>query len=183
MIEARSSPLLRILAFAPVVLALPGGVAAQQTGDRQAPGWYSGHVSLLAGVSVFDRSAEGTTGIYAFRVDMPLWPNILLEGGLSYARPNQDPGVDDVFLPGLQVHLQGTAAHLRPYAGLGAGVAVERPSDGGSSDVYFSPSFSAGMRIVLSEGAGLRFEGRLNAVGADFLGYYSELVGGLSITW
>jgi hypothetical protein len=54
---------------------------------------------------------------------------------------------------------------------------------GGSSDVSFAPSFPAGVRVDVADGAGLRFEGRLHGVGANFRGVYSELSAGLAIAW
>lgn len=170
--------LLRTLSLVSIALALPTFAVAQQ-----AQTWSDGHVTLMAGVSVFDRSGTGTTGIYALRADLPIYPTVLLEGGLSYARRGEDPGIGDVFIPGIQVHLQGTSGQFSPYVGLGAGLTIETAEGGGQDDVSFSPSFSAGLRIALTEGAGLRFEGRLNAVGADFSGVYPELTGGIGVSW
>lgn len=89
----------------------------------------------------------------------------------------------DVFIPGVQVQLQGTSGRFSPYAGLGAGVTVETFEEDVEDDVSFSPSFSAGLRIALADGAGVRLEGRLNGVGADFRGMYSEITGGISVSW
>jgi len=171
--------LLRTIWVVGIASTVPTIAAAQQAPQQ----WYEGHVTLSAGATIFDRSGSGTTGIYALRGDLPLYPSIVLEGGLSYAHRNGDQGIGNVFIPGMQVQLQGTSGQFSPYVGLGAGVTVESRSDRARSDVSFSPSFSAGLRIALSEGAGLRFEGRLNAVGADFAGVYSEFTGGLSVSW
>ncbi len=171
--------LLRTLWVVGIASAVPTIALAQQSPQA----WYTGHVTLSAGATVFDRSGSGTTGIYALRGDLLLYPSILLEGGLSYAHRNDGQGFGNVFIPGMQVQLQGTSGQFSPYVGLGGGVTVEARTDGGGSYVSFSPSFSAGLRVALSEGAGLRFEGRLNAVGADFAGVYSEMTGGLSISW
>jgi hypothetical protein len=161
-----------------LALALPATASAQRS-----PRWSDGHMTLMAGVSVFQRSGNGTMGIYAFRIDMPMYPDLLFEGGLSYAHRGQSQGVSDIFIPGMQMQLQGALGSFAPYAGIGAGLVVETPSGGGSSRTSFSPSFSAGLRVALSEGAGLRFEGRLNGVGGNFKGIYSEMTGGLSISW
>jgi hypothetical protein len=169
---------LRTLPLISIALALPTALFAQQ-----APTWSDGHVTLMAGVSVFDRSGTGTTGIYSLRADLPIYPAVLVEGGLSYARRGEESGIGDVFIPGIQAHLQATSGQFSPYIGLGAGVTVETAEGGDEDDISFSPSFSAGIRSALSEGAGIRFEGRLNGVGADFGGLYSELTGGFSISW
>lgn len=172
----RKTTFLLLVAAATVA---PEAVRAQATDTR----WYDGHVSLQAGVSIFDRSGVGTTGVYALRADMPIYPSLLIEAGMSYARPGGDSGVGDVFLPGLQVQLQGTSGQFSPYVGLGAGLTVEVPEEEGATDVSFSPSFSTGIRVAVSEGAALRLEGRLNAVGADFRGVYSEITAGLVVSW
>jgi hypothetical protein len=164
-----------ILALVCIASTLPTLAAAQQ--DLR---WYDGHVSLMAGASVYQRSGSGTMGIYALRVDLPMYPNVLLDAGLSYAHRGEV--VADLFIPDLQVQLQARSADFSPYIGLGAGLTVEKRDDG-VSDVSFAPSFSAGMRVDLADGAGLRFEGRLHGVGANFRGVYSELAAGLSIAW
>lgn len=176
------STLVRTL-FLLVPLLVCFEVAAAQDPSQQRPEWYEGHVTLQAGVSVFDRSGVGATGVYALRADLPLYPSLLVEGGVSYARPGRDQGVGEVFVPGAQVQLQATSGQFSPYVGLGAGVTVEKPEDGGATDSSFSPSFATGVRIALSDGAGLRVEGRLNAVGADFQGVYSEMTMGLIVAW
>lgn len=167
----------RTISLVGIVLSWPTIAHAQE-----GPQWYEGHVSLMAGVSVFDRSGAGTMGIYALRADMPLYPSLIVEGGLSYAR-RQDQGIGDIFIPGVQVHLQGTTGQFSPYLGIGSGLTVETSASDGPNDISFSPSFSAGARVALTEGAGLRVEGRLNSVGANFRGVYSELVTGLSVAW
>lgn len=166
-----------------IALAVPTLVAAQQTPQQSTPQWYDGHVTVSAGATVFDHSGSGTTGIYTLRGDWPLYPAILLEGGVGYARRNGAGGVGNVFLPDLQAQLQGTSGPFSPYVGLGAGLAIESRTNGSGSGVWFSPSFSAGLRVALTQGAGLRFEARLHGVGADFAGLYSEITGGLSIAW
>jgi hypothetical protein len=173
--------LLRTPALVGIALALPSIALAQRA--PQQPDWSESHFTLMAGVSVFQRSGSGTMGIYAARVDIPMYPSLLLEAGLSYAHRGQSQGVADIFIPGMQMQLQATSGQFNPYAGLGMGLTVERAAGGGSSDVSFSPSFSTGLRIALTEGAGLRLEGRLNAVGGNFRGIYSEMTGGLSIAF
>lgn len=173
---------LRALVLAGLPALVPPHAAAQQT-PSSGPEWYDGHVSIMAGVSVYDRGGVGTTGAYSLRADLPIYPSVLFEGGLTYIRPGRDEGVADVFIPGIQALLQGTSGRFSPYAGLGAGVLVETRSGGRSTEITFSPSFSAGVRIGVSEGAAIRVEGRLNAVGADFRGVYSEMGAGLVISW
>jgi hypothetical protein len=164
--------------LAAVALAAPAVVRAQET-----PQWYDGHVSLSGGVSLFDRSGTGTMAVFALRADMPIYPNLLVEAGLSYARRGSDPDFGDIFIPGLQVQLQGVSERFNPYVGMGAGVTVERRDGPPEDDVSFAPSFSAGVRVSIADGVGLRMEGRLHGVGANFRGVYSEITAGLSVSW
>lgn len=167
------------LALVLTLILVPVAVEAQQSETQ----WYDGHVSVMAGVSIFDRPDVGATGIYALRADMPIYPSLLAEVGLAYARPGRTGGAKDVFLPGAMVQLQGTSGQFSPYVGLGAGLAVEVLEDDGSTDVSFSPSFATGVRIAVSQGAGIRVEGRLNAVGANVRSIYSEITAGIIISW
>ena len=169
----------RAFALILVLSFVPGALEAQHTHTE----WYDGHVSVMAGVSIFDRPEVGATGIYALRADLPIYPSLLAEAGLAYARPGRTGGAKDVYLPGAMVQLQGTSGQFSPYVGLGAGLAIEVPQDGGDTDVSFSPSFATGVRIAVSEGAGIRLEGRLNAVGANVRSVYSEITAGLTIAW
>jgi len=167
-----------------VALMLPHAVTAyavtaQETDER----WYEGHVSASAGVSVFQRGGSGVMGIYALRMDMPVWPSLLLDGGVSYARRGSDSVIGDIFIPGLQIQLQGPLGSAFPYVGLGAGMTMESRKDDAPDDLSFSPSFAVGIRAPLSDGAGLRIEGRLNGVGANFRGVYTEMTAGLSVAW
>ncbi len=172
----------RTLILFVALLVTPIVTEAQRAGGDTVE-WYDGHVSLQAGVSIFDRPEVAATGIYALRADMPIYPSLLAEVGLAYARPGQTDGANDVFIPGAMVQLQGTSGRFSPYVGLGAGIAVEVPQDGGDKDVSFSPAFATGVRIAVSEGAGIRVEGRVNGIGADVRAIYSELTAGLIISW
>jgi hypothetical protein len=115
-------------------------------------------------------------------VDVPVYPNVVLEGGLAYLRRNDDSIIGDVFIPGVQVQVQAVSGPVSPYAGLGAGITVERRGSR-SDDLSFAPSFSTGVRAQISDGIGLKVEGRLHGVGANFRGVYSEITGGLSVSW
>ena len=170
--------LLRTASLVAVVLALPTAAITQED-----PLSFIGHVSLSAGVSAYERSGSGTTGVYALRVDVPVYPSVVLEGGLAYARRGDDSIIGDVFIPGVQVQLQGNLGRVSPYAGLGAGVTMERRDGPAGDDPSFAPSFSTGVRAQVSDGVGVRLEGRLHGVGANFRGVYSEITGGLSVSW
>lgn len=161
---------------AAAALALPAAASAQH--DRT-------HVSVMAGITEFDLSGTGTTGIYAIRAAMPWYDHLLVEGSLGYARTGQQFGSSDLFLPEVQAQLQGRWRRLSPYVGLGAGAAIDLPSaqSGVADDVDFAPSFSAGFRLGVAPGVGIRVDGRLHGIGADFVGTVSALTGGLTFNW
>lgn len=165
---------LRALLAAALTLPLPALAAAQE----------ASHVSVMAGVTEFDLSGVGTTGIYAVRADVPVWPNLLLEGSLSYARLDQQFGRSDLFIPEAQVQLQGTWGRFSPYVGLGGGAAVDVPQDDAlETDTDFAPSVAAGARVAVAMGVGVRVEGRIHGIEADFTGTVSELTAGFSVAW
>jgi hypothetical protein len=164
--------------LAGVALTAPAASSAQVT-----PQWYDGHVSFSGGVSIFERSGSGTMAMFALRADMPIYPNLLVEAGLSYGRRGSDPDFGDVFIPGLQLQLQALSERFNPYVGMGAGISVERRDGPPEDDLSFAPSASAGLRMSVADGVGLRVEGRVHGVGANLRGVYSEITGGLSVSW
>lgn len=168
--------LARTLALTGLVLVTPAAATAQ---------YDEGHVALLAGLSEYDIGRRGRTAIYALRADVPVYPTILMEAGFAYARPGILTA-NHLYLPEAQVQLQGTWDRYSPYVGLGAGAAVEVPAGsfaGVDAQVSFAPSFSTGVRVALATGAGLRLEGRIHGIGADFAGTIGAVTGGISIAW
>lgn len=161
------------------VLLLPAGLSAQH--DR-------GHASLMFGVTEYDLSGVSTSPIYAIRVAGPLRRNLLIEGSLGYVRTEQDSGDSDLFLPEVQAQIQGTWDRFSPYLGLGAGIAIDKPRDDDElfereTDVDFAPAFSAGVKVRLTRGVGVRIDGRLHGIEPDFAGTVSALTGGFTYTW
>lgn len=154
-----------------VMLGAPAAVAAQT------------EVALMAGASEYDLSGVSTSPIYAVRVSGALHPNLLVEGGVSYIGTEQQFGEAALFIPELQAQLQGTWGRFRPYLGLGAGVAIERPDEdtGVEGEVDFSPSAALGVRLDLTPGVGLRIDGRLHGIEADFTGTVSALTAAITI--
>ena len=164
-----------LTAAALAALLLPSAADAQHSRT---------HVSVMAGVTEYDLSGVHTSGIYALRLAAPWHPNLLVEGSLSYVRTEQDFGESDLFLPEVQAQLQGTWARFSPYVGIGAGAAFDLPKDEDlETDTDFAPVFSVGARVAVAQGVGVRIDGRLHGIEADFTGTVSELTGGFTFTW
>lgn len=168
-----------LILAAVVALTLPAAAAGQH--DRA-------HASLMFGVTEYDLSGVNTSPIYAVRVAGPLRRNLLIEGSLGYVRTDQQGGETDLFLPEVQAQLQGNWDRFSPYIGLGAGVAIDKPRDDDpvfdpETDVDFAPAFSAGVKVRVARGVGVRVDGRIHGIEADFVGTVSALTGGLTYTW
>lgn len=165
----------RTLVLLGLFTATPALLAAQQD---------EAHIAIMAGIADYDMAGVGRTGVYAIRLDTPIYPSVLLELGMSYARPGEF-SFADLYIPELQVQLQGTWNRFSPYLGIGGGTSVEVPEPGLgiSRDISFAPSFSAGVRTALATGAGFRLEGRMHGIEADFSGTFAELTAGISISW
>ncbi len=151
---------------------LPAGHLAAQDGAGSS-GAMSPRpaLSLSAGVSQFDLSGTGTTGVLAVRGEYPIVPALLIEGGVTFARPDQQFGVDGTLvMPELQFQLQ-LPRRMAPFIGLGTGFshdgAVAR-FGGDANDITFSGA--AGLRAALTRALGLRMELRVRYFGTGFTG-------------
>jgi hypothetical protein len=164
------------LLVAAAALAVPAATAAQAN---------TTHISVMAGVAEYDLSGVETSPIYAIRYAGPLHPNLLVEGSLGYIRTDQQFGASDLFLPEVQVQLNGTWGRFSPYLGVGAGIAYDRPrgATGVDSDLDFAPAFSVGARVRVAQDVGIRVDGRLHGIEADFTGTVSALTGGIAFSW
>lgn len=107
---------------------------------------------------------------------------MLGEASLSYARLSQQFGKSELFIPEVQVQIQGAWRWLEPYLGLGLGVAIDEPeSPVRDWDVDVAPSAAVGLRVDIDEKFGARVDGRTHGIGWDFVGMVSELTAGISI--
>jgi len=165
---------------AAAVLAAPSAAMAQRDSAHDRT-----HVSVMAGITEYDLSGVDQSAIYALRLAVPWHPNLLVEGSLGYVRTEQQFGRTDLFLPELQAQLQGRWGSFSPYVGLGAGLAIDLPKgDTGVNDsMNFAPSFAAGLRVDVAPGVGVRVDGRIHGIEADFTGTVSALTAGLTFTW
>lgn len=128
-------------------------------------------LSLSAGVSQFDLSGTGTTSIVALRGEYPLVPALLVEGGVTIARPRQALGNRGTLLmPELQLQLQ-LPKRVAPFIGLGTGFAhdgVVARYGGDANRITFSGA--AGLRAAITRQVGLRAELRVRYFGTGFNG-------------
>ena len=111
-----------VVALSSIVL-LGGRLSAQSTSNATNAFGPRPALSLSAGVSQFDLSGTGTTNIVALRGEYPLVPALLVEGGMTIARPQQafsDRGT--LLMPELQLQLQ-LPKRVAPFIGLGTGFA------------------------------------------------------------
>jgi hypothetical protein len=151
------------------LVAWPAGVTGQ------AP-----RLTLIAGVSEFDLSGTGRGFIGGARIDTPLSPALILEGGVAAMSAPQAGDTTVVVLPEALAQVQ-LPRRLAPYLGLGLGVAVDvRDEEFGGTQI--DPTFigAAGIRLDLTESAGLRVELRVRGHETGFVGTTADWTGGVS---
>ena len=159
-----------VVALSSTVL-LGGRLTAQSTSDATNAFGARPALSLSAGVSQFDLSGTGTTSIVALRGEYPLVPALLIEGGVTIARPQQafsDRGT--LLMPELQLQLQ-LPRRVAPFIGLGTGFAHDGvvARYGGDAN-RITLSGTAGLRAAITRQVGLRAELRVREFGTEFNG-------------
>lgn len=149
------------LAFAPTT------AQAAQEMDDVLP---SPSVSAFAGTFTrTDFKGEGTGALFGFRARLPLSSRFVLAPGLSYTSFEVDPPPDDAdtdlpfVLIDFQLRYQLPLDPVRPFAGVGAGGAVDFRADRGVSDFVVSTytgtvgvSWEIGSRTEVTAGVQLR---------------------------
>ena len=130
----------------------------------------------------FDLSGTGTAPMASARGEIPISRIMLLEGSLSYARPEQQFGGHTSFLiPEVQAHLQWPLGRVAPYLGAGGGLAMDfRGEDVGGLETDVTLSGAGGLRVRLSERLSARAELRVRGIGTDFSGSAVEWIVGAS---
>ncbi len=152
-------------------ILLAAGLPAQSGGNPVNVFGPRPALSLSGGIAQFDLFGTGTTSIIALRGEYPLLPALLVEGGVTFARPDQQYGIDGTLvMPEVQLQLQ-LPKRVAPYIGIGTGFsrdgAVARLG-GDATDVTFSGA--AGLRAAVTRNMGLRTELRLRFFGTGFNG-------------
>jgi hypothetical protein len=139
---------------------------------------------LSAGISQFDLlfSGTGTTSIVALRGEYPVIPALLVEGGVTIARPRLGiSGQGTLLMPEIQLQLQ-LPRRVAPFIGLGTGFAqcggVAR-FGGDTNRITFSGA--AGLRAAITREVGVRTELRVRYFGTGFSGATADWT--LGIAW
>jgi len=171
-----------VVAALSFTIALAGRLPAQSDGDSPNAFVVRPALSLSAGVSQFDLSGTGTTGILAVRGEYPIVPALLVEGGVTIARPDQQFDIDGTLvMPEVQLQLQ-LPRRVAPFIGLGTGFshdgAVAR-FGGDANDITFSGA--AGLRAAVTRAVGLRMELRVRYFGTGFTGATADWT--LGVAW
>jgi hypothetical protein len=160
-----------------VAMTVPTAVSAQSSLPPRPA------VSIGAGVSQFDLAGTGTAPMGAVRADFPLGRLFMLEGGVGFARPEQQFGARTSFVvPEIQLQVQLPMGPVMPYLGAGGGIAMDfRPDQAGGLESDITLSAAAGLRWWVTPRLGTRAELRLRGVGNRFTGSAAEWTAGL--TW
>lgn len=170
-----------VVALSSTVL-LGGRLSAQSTSATTSAFGPRPAISLSAGVSQFDLSGTGTTSIVALRGEYPLIPALLIEGGVTIARPQQAFGDRGTLLmPELQLQLQ-LPRRVAPFLGLGTGFAHDGAIarfGGDANRITFSGA--AGLRAAITHEVGIRTELRIREFGTGFNGTTADWT--LGVAW
>ena len=135
---------------------------------------------LGGGVSNFDLSGTGNAPVFAARVTRELGSNLVIEGGVTFAKPDQDFGPSTLILPEAQLQYHFPVGRFTPY--LGAGIGASRHSaDGLETDWNPTISFAGGTRIAVNDRVGVFGELRIRGVEWDFAGSMADITGGVAI--
>lgn len=164
------------------MLLLAGRLPAQSGGNPVNAFGPRPALSLSAGIARFDLSGTGTTSVIALRGEYPLFPTLLVEGGVTFARPDQQFDIDGTLvMPEVQLQLQ-LPKRVAPYIGIGTGFsrdgAVARLG-GDATDVTFSGA--AGLRAAVTRVVGVRAELRVRYFGTGFNGATADWT--LGVAW
>jgi hypothetical protein len=161
---------LAALAAAPVGAQQASGAPTLRERPRYA-------AALLAGVSQFDLSGTGTTGIVGARVEAEVRRWLVAEGALGFFRPvEQFGGRSRYTIPEAQLQVQFPGRAVRPYLGAGGGYVFAS----GGRGTQGTASGAAGLRLALP-GAPIdaRGELRVRGIGRSFTGSTAEWTLGL----
>jgi hypothetical protein len=161
----------RLAASFVLALGLPGASIAQ----AQSTSW--GDLAVSAARIDYDLSGVGSAPGLTVRAARELFPNVRLEFGGLFAKPDQQFGPSTLFLPEAQLQYRWGLGRISPYVGGGIGAALVR------SDFHtdWDPTLSvaAGTGVRLTERVGITGEVRLRGHEWRFTGTTAELSAGL----
>src|SRR5687768_17131894 len=166
--------IIRTLSFALFTIAA-GSIPAFAQSERETS------LILGGGVMNFDLSGTGTVPAFTARVSRELGANFVLEGGFTFAKPDQQFGDSTLIAPEAQLQYRFQAGRFTPY--LGAGIGVTRESSDGLSETDWTStiSFAGGTRVSINDRVGVFGELRIRGYEWDFVGTMTDVVGGVVV--
>lgn len=142
-------------------------------------------ITASTGSMNFDLSGTGNTWNVAVRGTMALTPNVALEVGGLFARPDLQGGVGTVILPEVQLQYHWRLNKVAPYAGGGVGFIHQRREFLGITDSTNNLALGAvgGARFYFNDRVSVLGEFRIHTIERDFAGTTAEIMGGVSYSF
>jgi hypothetical protein len=156
--------------------ALAMVVAGASLAQAQDSSWGDLNVSLAR--IDYDLSGTGNAAAVAVRTRRELSPNVRLEFGGLFAKPQQQFGPSTLFMPEAQLQYQWSLGRLSPYVGGGIGAAMVKSDLHTDWDPTLSVSVGTGLR--LTNRVALTGEFRLRGHEWNATGTTAELSAGLA---
>jgi hypothetical protein len=171
-----------VLLAASVAVALTAVVLPASGAAQDMPMTTTSYIN--AGVMQHRFEGSGTNPFFAFRTDYVVSEMSVAELALGYGQPEQDFGRSHFVLAEGQYQLRLPLERFAPYAGMGAGVAMDSPVDGDDGATWAATfSVGAGVRAWVDERMRVRTDVRWRGLGADFHSSSLELTFGLGWRW
>jgi hypothetical protein len=144
-------------------------LAAAAPAHAQAFGAQDGRrpaFAIVGGAVQYDLAGTGTRGFGGVRAQVPVMRHFVVEPGVTYMNYRlqgilQGPRVA-MWFPEVQLQAELPLATVRPYLGVGAGIALTSVLD--EREVDATASVAGGARVALPGGWGIGGELRVRAV-------------------
>jgi hypothetical protein len=134
-------------------------------------------MGVHVGISQFDLSGTGTAPFGSFRVEQEVNRFVVIEGALSYFRPEEQFGTRrHYFISEAQLQVQAPWSTFRPYLGVGGGAVIASGGRGTRETL----AASGGVRTALSSVWDVRGELRVRNVGQFFSATTAEWTAGIA---
>ena len=144
-------------------------------------------ITASTGSMNFDLSGTGNTWNLAVRGTRALTPNLALEVGGLFARPDLQGsiGAGTVILPEVQLQYHWRVNKVAPYAGGGVGFIHQRREFPGTTISTNNLALGAvgGARFYFNDRVSALGEFRIHAIERDFTGTTAEIMGGVSYSF
>ena len=166
--------IIRRLSFALFLTAITVTPAFAQSAERETS------LLLGGGIMNYDLSGVDTKPAFTARVSHELGANFVLEGGVTFAKPEQQFGPSTLIVPEVQLQYHFPAGRFTPYLGAGLGIARQSAEE---IETDWSPaiSFAGGTRVAINDRVGLFGELRVRGIEWDFAGSTTDILGGVVV--